>query len=90
MNNAPHYVIGLVGAAGSGKSTVASRIAERIHMLNRSIPVARMKFASPLRECLRVLGVEKGDAEEENAHPLFREAAQHVGQFFRDRKAIPW
>jgi hypothetical protein len=87
---APHVTVGLCGAAGAGKSTVAKRIIERVKFLHRGTPASLFKFAAPLRDGLRVWGVEKGDGPGESPHELFRDAAQFVGQFFRDRDEDFW
>lgn len=90
MRQPPHYIVGIAGAAGAGKTTVANRIAERLKIIRAGVNVVRTKFAAPIREMLQVVGVEKGDGPGEIAHDLFRDAAQQLGQWFRDRDPDFW
>lgn len=69
-------IIGLTGAAGSGKDTVASML---------PISFYRYAFAKPLKEALKVLGIPepKTRAEKEGLLPgrtySYRKAAQTLG-----------
>ncbi len=89
----PHTLIGFTGRAGSGKTTVANRVKERLrvqHKMHRSCVVEVAKFAAPIRDMLRVVGVHKGDELCEEPHPLFRSAAQFLGSWFREADADFW
>lgn len=90
MKHSPHLIIGVTGAAGAGKTTVCRRVHERLRFTCPKQSVQRAKFASPIREMLRLIGVEKGDGPGEVAHELFRDSAQYIGQFFRDRDENFW
>lgn len=90
MRQPPHYIVGITGAAGAGKTTVANRIAEQLKITRAGVNVVRTKFAAPIREMLQVVGVEKGDGPGEFSHELFRDAAQQLGQWFRNREPDFW
>lgn len=88
MKNEPHIVVGITGRSGSGKTTVSRAVVERFKFHRPLIrPACVMKFAQPIRDALRQIGVEKGDEPGTQASPYFRSAAQGLGQLMR--KADP-
>ncbi len=85
LRHPPHVVAGFTGRSKSGKTTIAHAVKERLAIKYRLPCVFVSKFADPLREMLRSVGVEKGDLSHEWPHPFFRTAAQHIGQMFRSQ-----
>jgi hypothetical protein len=79
----PHFVVGIAGRSGSGKTTVARLLREHFVVPRRGAACEVRKFAGPLKEMLRIVGVEKGDEPGETPHEAFRDAAQAIGQWFR-------
>jgi len=73
MKHPPAYVITFVGRSGSGKTTLANELVEIVKFKHRKIGAVRKSFADPLKDMLRVVGVEKG------RHAFFRKWAQRIG-----------
>jgi dephospho-CoA kinase len=86
VKHPPHFVVGLAGRAGAGKSTVARLIREQFNLPHRQMACEIRKFAGPLRGMLEYVGIEKGDEHGETADPDFRECAQFIGHGLRSIK----
>lgn len=78
-----HLVLGLTGASGSGKTTIAEKVRERLLLPRRAAPVYLAKFAGPIVAALELWGIGR-------EHPDFRQIAQYVGQGLREINEDFW
>lgn len=75
-------VVGLRGAAGAGKSRLASELAAT---LDRGFTMAVVSFAGPIKEGLKTMGICKGTTPE-----AYRRHAQEIGAGMRAQNPNHW
>lgn len=75
-------IIGNLGLAGSGKTTLARILAERVLDEGYGVPVV-MSFADPLKQAAGLFGAGKQE------NPVFyRTMCQHLGDWLRNRENV--